>query len=212
MVSDAGRIKSLERDIVHSDGKVQHRKEHIKKQVQDADGYMVVGLNANAKQTKISVHRLVAKAFVPGWFEGAEVNHIDFDRTNNHASNLEWISHNDNIAHSYLNGRHNDRRISMCGSGNPNYGNHILRDRYASDANLAREKQSRPGIKNGRSTPVSLILTDGTKICFPFYRDCAKYLIDNHMVRAKNLDTVSNNISKSAKSGSPYDNLMFELI
>lgn len=46
------------------------------------------------------VHRLVALVWVTGWFDGAEVNHIDYNRTNNKADNLEWISHRDNTIHS----------------------------------------------------------------------------------------------------------------
>ena len=46
------------------------------------------------------VHRLVASVWVEGYFDGAEVNHIDFNRTNNRAENLEWVSHRDNTIHS----------------------------------------------------------------------------------------------------------------
>ena len=46
------------------------------------------------------VHRLVASVWVEGYFEGAEVNHIDYNRANNRADNLEWISHRDNLIHS----------------------------------------------------------------------------------------------------------------
>ena len=46
------------------------------------------------------VHRLVASVWVTGWFEGAEVNHVDYNRANNRADNLEWISHRDNLIHS----------------------------------------------------------------------------------------------------------------
>ena len=46
------------------------------------------------------VHRLVASVWVTGYFEGAEVNHVDYNRTNNKADNLEWVSHRDNLIHS----------------------------------------------------------------------------------------------------------------
>lgn len=48
----------------------------------------------------VPVHLYVATAWVEGWFEGAEVDHIDYDRSNYSAGNLRWVTHEDNIAHS----------------------------------------------------------------------------------------------------------------
>lgn len=48
----------------------------------------------------VPVHLYVAHAWVEGYFEGAEVNHKDFDRTNFNADNLEWVTHSDNIRKS----------------------------------------------------------------------------------------------------------------
>lgn len=64
-------------------------------------GYKQVRLYKNNKAKHIGVHVLVAKAFVDGWFEGAEVNHKDLDKTNNYANNLEWVTHRDNQKHQY---------------------------------------------------------------------------------------------------------------
>ena len=48
------------------------------------------------------VHRLVAKAWLAStWFEGAEVNHRDGNKRNNHISNLEWVTRQENELHSY---------------------------------------------------------------------------------------------------------------
>ena len=51
------------------------------------------------------VHRLVAQAFIPNPSNLPQVNHKDFNKTNNHVGNLEWISRADNIQHSHDNGR-----------------------------------------------------------------------------------------------------------
>lgn len=48
----------------------------------------------------VPVHLYVAHAWVPGYFPGAEVDHIDSDRTNYDSSNLRWVSHKDNVEHA----------------------------------------------------------------------------------------------------------------
>ena len=47
------------------------------------------------------VHRLVAMQFIPNPFELTDVNHKDGIKNNNRVENLEWVSHSDNILHSY---------------------------------------------------------------------------------------------------------------
>ncbi len=53
-------------------------------------GYLQVGLCKNGKGKSYLVHRLVAEAFLPNWFDYPEVNHRDENPKNNHVSNLEW--------------------------------------------------------------------------------------------------------------------------
>jgi len=64
-------------------------------------GYLRVNINGRQRD----VHRLVAECFVPkppG--EKLEVNHKDGNKLNNSASNLEWVSHLDNVRHAYRTG------------------------------------------------------------------------------------------------------------
>lgn len=48
-----------------------------------------------------ALHRLVATHFVDNPNGYTEINHIDGNRYNNSASNLEWVSHKDNMLHAY---------------------------------------------------------------------------------------------------------------
>ena len=65
-------------------------------------GYLIIRVGTTSK----AVHRLVAEAWVPNPYCLPEVNHIDGDKKNNSASNLEWCSRGYNIKHCYhLNNR-----------------------------------------------------------------------------------------------------------
>ena len=69
-----------------------------KKLTLDSTGYLVTSLWYKNKGRKISVHRLVAMAWVKG-DHSLSVNHKDGNKLNNHADNLEWISLADNTKH-----------------------------------------------------------------------------------------------------------------
>lgn len=60
-------------------------------------GYERVTLWENGKKFNVSVHRLVAMAFIDNPNGYDEINHKDEDKTNNNVNNLEWCSHLYNI-------------------------------------------------------------------------------------------------------------------
>lgn len=66
-------------------------------------GYLQVHLTLDTGKPKTyRLHRLVAKAWVEGWSEDRDiVNHIDGNRLNNAASNLEWVNISENTKHAY---------------------------------------------------------------------------------------------------------------
>jgi hypothetical protein len=59
-------------------------------------GYQRVCLCQNGKVTTITIHRLVANAFIANPDNKKCVDHKNNDRTNNHVSNLRWASHSEN--------------------------------------------------------------------------------------------------------------------
>lgn len=65
-------------------------------------GYLMVAMRTkdSARQKQVSIHRLVAMAFVEGYAPGLQVNHIDGVKTNNAIGNLEWVTGTDNIKHA----------------------------------------------------------------------------------------------------------------
>lgn len=105
MVSNIGRVKSLERVVNHSKKGKSLLKEKILKAKIDSTGYPRVILYFNRLSKTIRVHRLVAECFVDGYFNNAIVNHIDSDKTNNFNSNLEWTDKSGNQIHAIKNGK-----------------------------------------------------------------------------------------------------------
>lgn len=75
----------------------------------DKAGYIRVCLIDDlGKRATPNIHRIVAEAFCPGREPETEVNHIDGDKSNNSADNLEWVPHSVNLKHAYETGLRED--------------------------------------------------------------------------------------------------------
>lgn len=92
LVSDVGQVWSIRRNKV------------LKPKI-DRYGYEVVGLSVNGRTYHRTIHRLVAQAFIPNPGNLPTVNHINEDKRDNRASNLEWTSIADNDNHGTRNER-----------------------------------------------------------------------------------------------------------
>lgn len=90
MVSNKGRVLNTKTNRFRKFGINLHGYE-----------YLVIGRGKGVKPKTINVHRLVALAFLEKIEGKGEVNHIDFNRANNNVTNLEWVTHSENMRHSY---------------------------------------------------------------------------------------------------------------
>ena len=70
----------------------------------DRGGYMTVRLQVEGRTATRFVHRLVAEAFIDSKPGLEIVNHLNGDKTDNRADNLEWTTHAGNIRHAYRTG------------------------------------------------------------------------------------------------------------
>lgn len=92
-ISNTGLVKSNHK-----------RKSKLLKLVEDTDGYLFVCLRKNNKNHNRRVHRLVAEHFLRSPSNDGQVNHIDGNKKNNSAKNLEWVTPAENTAHAITNG------------------------------------------------------------------------------------------------------------
>lgn len=100
-VSNMGRIKSLEREIQYSDGRIYKIKEKILKANENDKGYLIVVLSRNQNRLTRQVHRLVALSFIPNPENKRTVNHKLGNILDNRASELEWATHSEQQKHAY---------------------------------------------------------------------------------------------------------------
>ena len=121
-VSNMGRVKSLRK------GK---RFNKIMKQTPNYKGYLEISFCVKGKDKKFKVHRLVAMAFIPNIDNKPLVNHKNGNKQDNIFSNLEWVTHGENLKHAYDSGL----KRKLYGELNPyykykgdkhyNYGKHL---------------------------------------------------------------------------------------
>ena len=100
-VSNMGRVKSLER----KDRFGRVIKERILEPAVTHNGYLRVGLHVDGKRKMLRVHRLVCEAFHENPDNKSEVNHVNEDKTDNRACNLEWSTRTENCNHGSRNER-----------------------------------------------------------------------------------------------------------
>ena len=135
-VSNLGRIKSLRAKIV--------MKDYI-----DRYGYKLIGLYKEGKSKSFRVHRLVVEAF-KGIPETMEVNHKDYNRTNNRLSNLEVVTTDENNAYSLENVLKAHKRETRTHTGNAKITAddvHEIRSLYKTGKYTQKELGKEYGIK-----------------------------------------------------------------
>ena len=119
-VSDLGRVRSLKF------GKVR-----VLKQGKNIKGYLFANLHQDGKQKNVSVHRLVASAFIPNDDNSkTQINHRDECKQNNKVSNLEWCTPQYNSTYNDIHHRRITNRISS------KYKRNRIKDLYRPDITI----------------------------------------------------------------------------
>ena len=104
-VSNTGKVRSL--NYGGTKGKVKELAPQ-----DNGRGYLAVWLWDADGRNHHYVHRLVAKSFIPNPQNFLEVNHLDEDKSNNQASNLEWCTSKHNVNYGSRNSRASDKLVN----------------------------------------------------------------------------------------------------
>lgn len=108
MASNKGRIKALAKEISTCPKGIwttRRLPERVLKCTATRLGYRSVEFGCGTLRERYLVHRLVAMAFLPNPLGLPHVNHIDACTSNNAVENLEWVTHQQNMAHAVKLGR-----------------------------------------------------------------------------------------------------------
>ena len=105
-INEFGVIRSLPKKATYK-GQSYLEGRDLKQEIikKDHTNYRRVSLSKNSKVQRFSVHRLVAETFIDNPYNKPHVNHIDNNGENNHVSNLEWVTHSENMLHAAEQGR-----------------------------------------------------------------------------------------------------------
>lgn len=126
-VSNMGNVRSVDRYVsqVNNNGDTYTRimKGRLLKPRTQNGGYLIVWLCKHGVSKAVTVHRLVASAFIPNTSGYKDINHINGIKIDNRIENIEWCTRSENIKHSYSVLRHKHWKTKVkCIENNTIYG------------------------------------------------------------------------------------------
>lgn len=102
-ISNLGRVKSLKKWSGNKYNPKWVYQDRILHPSNNGNGYLIIGLKKNNIRKNYYIHRLVAEHFIDNPNNYKEVNHLDYNKENNKADNLEWCTRKENIEYSIEN-------------------------------------------------------------------------------------------------------------
>ncbi len=100
-VSNLGNFRSKDRIIKYKSSGFRLYPGKLLKTETIVEGYQRIVLMKNAIRKRYMCHRLVAQEFIPNPKNKPYINHINGNKADNRAINLEWVTQSENELHSY---------------------------------------------------------------------------------------------------------------
>lgn len=106
MISDLGKVESIARTILKTDGTIQTYKSRMLSISISSNGYPCVTLTTKGKSRMYGIHSLIALAFLDKDYisKGLIANHKDGIKKNSYLSNIEITTYSSNLIHAHQNG------------------------------------------------------------------------------------------------------------
>lgn len=165
-------VQIQEKYQVSNLGRVKNPKGRILGGSTHNDGYRFVTI----KEKQIPIHRLVAQAFIENEEDKPFVNHIDGNKMNNAVDNLEWVTQQENIQHSYKNNLQPNKVKTYKGKFTKEQRQQI-KDEYNTADISKRQLATKYGVSH---TCISDIMNDKYKYAdnINVYEEVARPLVD----------------------------------
>lgn len=116
-ISNQGRLRSLDRTVLRSDGMTQPMRGALLKPRTHRQGYLVATLFRQNVRRNVLVHILVAEAFIGPRPPGMDVCHANDVKTDNRPENLRYDTRSANMLDAVRNGTHQATRKTHCPQG-----------------------------------------------------------------------------------------------
>jgi hypothetical protein len=94
-------INDYENYSISNLGNIKNNTNNKLLKIQKSSGYSTISLNQNNQRNSFFIHRLVAQAFIPNPENKLTVNHINHNKHDNKATNLEWNTQKEQNEHNY---------------------------------------------------------------------------------------------------------------
>lgn len=204
-ISNTGLIRS----ILIKNGITEYR--ILKPQI-SWNGRLRIHLLKECKNKHLSIHRLVAEAFLPNPLNKPQINHIDGNPLNNNVSNLEWCTASENLFHAFRSG------LKKPTSGGIN-GMRVLNDEQVLEIFNSDKKQKELCEKfNVSTSAISLIKTGRNWSHLTKKNYNRRYLTDEEVLKIRSLNIPQKEIAKlfnispnnisTIKSGKTFKHLL----